>query len=100
MTRWMLVLCSAGALAAQAADPRLAISLNESSAAVIFPGWPVLAQVSIINDVGGGDLRLVSASSAWPLAIRFAVTGPSGSLEDWKFQLSTDPREPMHSTES
>jgi len=90
----VLLLSFAATLAAQVAAPRLGISLNQSSAAVIFPGWPVVAEVSITNNTGQPGLRLAPSSSVWPLAIRFAVTGPSGKPEDWRFELSAQPPDP------
>ena len=90
MRRCLLFLCSAGALAAQAASPRPAISVNESSAAAIFPGWPVLAQVSVINDSRQADLRLAPWRGAWPRAIRFVVTGLAGKLEEGMYGYGDD----------
>jgi hypothetical protein len=90
----VLLLSLAATLAAQVAGPRLGVSLNQSSAAAIFPGWPVVAEVSIANSAGTAALRLAPSSSVWPLAIRFAVTGPSGKPEDWRFELSAQPPDP------
>ena len=89
-----LFLALAAAVAAQTAGPRLSVSLNDSSAPVILPGWPVVAQVSIANTSPQMELRLAPSRSVWPLAIRFAVAGPSGKPESWGFELSADPPQP------
>lgn len=90
----ILLLTFTAGLAAQTDALKLSVSLNQSSSAAISPSWPVIAQVLITNTEVETSLRLAPLQSAWPQAIHFSVTGPSGKPEDWKFELTAQPPEP------
>jgi hypothetical protein len=76
---------------ARAAEPELGISVNHSSLAKIFPGWPLLVQVLILNPSSDGEIVLAPRGMAWARAVKITVTGPDGKTGVLPFELSAEP---------
>ena len=76
-----------------AAQPSLAVSLNASTSAVIERGWPVLANVLVVND-SPQSLRIAPAAQPWVAAIRVLATDQDGHSSTLAFQPLVAPPRP------
>ena len=76
---------------AWAAEPELDLSVNYSSAAKIFPGWPLLVQVLIANPSSESELVLAPRGVAWARAVKITATGPDGKAGTLPFELGAEP---------
>jgi hypothetical protein len=79
-----LLVLAAGALPCAAAEPALSLSLNDSTAAEIRPGWPVVVLVTVEHGGEGGPLQLAPAGRPWPRAIRLEASGAGPAATDFK----------------
>jgi hypothetical protein len=93
MMRRSLVLSLLLALPApvRAAEPELGISVNHSSSAKIFSGWPLLVQVLILNPSSEVELVLAPRGVSWARAVKITVTGPDGKTGVLPFELGAEP---------
>ncbi len=72
----------------QQAAPDLFASANGSNKTTVYPGWPLMVQVTIMNstrDEAGGSAPLTVSpqGQAWTNAIRFRVVSSSGQASQW-----------------
>ena len=94
---FLLVLSVPTLLPAQQAAPELSIGANGGQTVSLYPGWPLVVHVTIMNssrsnNSGSATSLLISPNgAAWTTAIQFTVLSSSRQSLQWPLQLIGTP---------
>lgn len=92
-----VLLCLPTSLLAQQPAPDLSLSVNGGQDLNLYPGWPLIAHVTIMNSqrfnpsVNSGPLVIAPNGEAWTTALQFTAVSASGQTFQWPLKLIGTP---------
>jgi len=95
----VVLLTHAGVALAQQPAPDLFISVNGVGNLTLYPGWPLIVQLMILNSTraateGAAPLTVSPSGHIWTDAIHVQVVSSSGQALDWPLTLVGSPSDP------
>lgn len=87
----------AGPLVAQQPAPELSITANDAQTVNLYPSWPLIVHVTIMNSLRFNTaanvppLVIAPNGAPWTSAIQFTATDASGQAHEWSLNLVGTP---------
>lgn len=97
MKRLLLLLAFPVVLAAQQATPELSLTANNAQEVSLYPGWPLIVHVTIMNSsrfAKNGTvtpLTIAPNGASWITAIQFTAVDATGQPHQWPLKLRGTP---------
>jgi len=87
-TLFVLLIAVPSALLGQQASPEISISANNTRNLGLYPGWPLIVHVTIMNSsrddkTSSAPLVIAPTGAIWTTAISFAAVSSGGQTAQW-----------------
>ena len=74
-------------------EPIISVSVNDSRAAEVFRGMPMLVSTVLVHpsalDTNAAPILIAAAQGPWTNALRLDISDAAGNLQSWPFQITT-----------